>query len=296
MRISVVIPVWRDWPRLALCLDALARQTLPAADFEVIVVDNDDTHAPPPMPAGVRCLHEPRGYSYAARNAGLAVTRGEVIAFTDADCIPDPDWLEQGLAALAAHPEWGLAAGRIELFGERDNAVLRFEQLFEFQQRHYVENLGFGATANLFARRAVVEATGGFDASMKSGGDSDFGRRARMQGYAVGYADGPTIRHPSRATLAAVLQKNRRIAAGFYGHALRDNGGRREGLWRRLHWWWRPRPREWWLILRGGRGSERYPLRQRWGVLALHALLHYHTAWCLLSTHLTEGRSHRGYR
>ena len=296
MKVSVIIPTWRDWSRLALCLDALSRQTLPREWFEILVIDNDTLHAPPPLPAGVLCVHEPQGFSYAARNAGLRKACGEVIAFTDADCIPEPDWLEQGLAALEAHPQWGLVAGRIELFSRVENTVMRYEQLFEFQQQLYVERLRFGATANLFARRAAIDATGGFDASMKSGGDSDFGRRATALGFGLGYSAEPCIRHPSREHLSEVLQKNRRVAAGFYGHALRDNGGRREGLWRQLPWWWRPRLREWWHILSGARGSSRYALRHRFGVVALHLLLHYHTAWCLLSTHLTQGRSHHAVR
>src|ERR1041385_9155423 len=108
--VSVVIPVLGDAERLALCLDALDRQTLPANRFEVIVVDNasdrDEAiaavvaeHAP-----RFRLLHEPRPGSYAARNRAIADARGTIIAFTDADCIPRPDWLERGIAALHAAP------------------------------------------------------------------------------------------------------------------------------------------------------------------------------------------------
>ena len=173
---------------------------------------------------------------------------------------------------------------------------MRYEQLFEFQQHLYVERQRFGATANLFARRVVIDATRGFDATMKSGGDADFGQRATALGFGIGYAEKATIRHPSRVSVREVLLKNRRIAAGFYGHALRDHGGVPARPWRWLAWWWRLRPREWWHIVSGARGSARYALHHRLGVLALHVLLHYHTAWCLLSTHLSHGRSHATVR
>lgn len=296
MNVSVIIPTYRDWPRLVLCLEALAAQTVSPEVFEIIVVDNDAVHAPPPLPARVRCLHEPKGFSYAARNAGAREAKAAVLAFTDADCLPEPDWLATGLAALEAHPEWSLVAGRIEVFSDAENSVVRYEQLFEFQQEIWVQRLRFGATANLFVRRAAYDATKGFDASMKSGGDSDFCRRATAMGFGLGYSPQPCIRHPSRQSLAEVLLKNRRVAAGFYGHALRDNGGRREGLLRRLPWWWRPRAREWLHILTGARGSNRYALHHRFGVLGLHLLLHYHTAWCMLHTHLTRGRSNNAVR
>lgn len=297
MKLSVIIPTYRDWPRLQLCLAALERQTLPRADYEIIVVDNDaETHTRPALPAGVRLLHAPQGYSYAARNAGLAASQGAVLAFTDADCLPEPDWLEAGLAALDARPDWQLLAGRIEVFSDTPNAVFRYESLFEFQQETWVQHLHFGATANLFVRRAACEAVGGFDATMKSGGDADFGQRCHAAGFAIGYSAAACIRHPSRHSLREVLLKNRRIAAGFYGHALRDCAGDRAAVARTLPKWWTPRPREWLHILSGRRGSRRFAFHQRFGVLGVHMLLRYHTAWCLLRTHLSEGRSHHDVR
>lgn len=297
MKVSVIVPTYRDWPRLLLCLDALAKQTLPREDFEIIVVDNDPArHEPPPLPPAVQCLHQPQGYSYAARNAGAHMARGKVLAFTDADCLPGPNWLAAGLSMLNTHAEFGLLAGRIEVFAAVVNTVSRYENLFEFQQETWVRQMRFGATANLFVRRTAFDAAQGFNEVMKSGGDSDFCRRCTSLGWPIGYADSACVLHPSRDTVGAVLSKNRRIAAGFYGHALRDNGGRHEGLWRQLPYWWRPRLFEWLHIISGRRGSSRYPLHQRWSVLGLHMLLHYHTAWCMLRSCLTHERSNNAVR
>lgn len=296
MKVSVIIPTYRDWPRLRLCLAALAAQTLSRADFEIIVVDNEANSTPPPLTAGVRYLHHPQGYSYAARNAGVVLASGEVLAFTDADCLPDADWLAAGLRHLAAHPEHALAAGRIDVFSSQPNAVFRYERLFEFQQQTWVQQMHFGATANLFVRRSTFEALRGFDSRMKSGGDADFGHRCKALGLQLGYSDSALVLHPSRQRLGEVLAKNRRIAAGFYSHALRDNGGRHQGLWRRLPFWWRPRPREWWHILSGARGSREFAVPQRIGVLAVHVLLHYHTAWCMVRSTLTQERANHAVR
>ncbi len=62
----------------------------------------------------VRLLREPRRGSYAARNRGLAGTTAPLLAFTDADCLPAPDWLARGVAVLAGDPAVDLVAGRIE--------------------------------------------------------------------------------------------------------------------------------------------------------------------------------------
>jgi len=292
MKASVIIPTYRDWPRLLQCLAALERQTLARDTFEIIVVDNDpESIQPPPLPAGVIYLHEPRGFSYAARNAGAKRAIGHVLAFTDADCLPQPNWLESGLAELNVHPDWGLQAGRVEIFSDVHNVVFRYEALFEFQQETWVRLMQFGATANLFARRAVFDAVQGFNAMMKSGGDADFCHRCRAAGFTIGYVHMASVMHPSRRTVSEVLRKNRRIALGFYGHARRDTGGDRLAIWKRLPRWWRPRPREWLHILTGERGSRRFRFRHRFSLLALHMLLHYHTAWCMLRSHLTHERS-----
>ena len=75
----------------------------PADRFDVVVVDNastEDVAAAVPADERFTLLVEPRRGSYAARNTGLGVARGEVLAFTDADCRPDPDWLTEAVAEL----------------------------------------------------------------------------------------------------------------------------------------------------------------------------------------------------
>src|ERR1041385_8126335 len=101
--VSVIIPVWNDPERLTKCLDALRKQTYPAHSYEIIVVDNGSAVPVDRVVASyghARVVHEQRVGSYAARNSGLKVARGQVIAFTDADCLPAPDWIEKGVAHL----------------------------------------------------------------------------------------------------------------------------------------------------------------------------------------------------
>lgn len=296
MKVSVVVPTWRDWPRLALCLEALGRQTLPAADFEIIVADNDAQSAPPPLPAGVRYLHAPQGWSYAARNAGAALAHGELLAFTDADCQPGPGWLAALVEAFASHPEWDLVGGRIDLLAGRENTAVRYERLFEFQQRDLIALGGYSVTANLGVRRAVFERHGGFDAGVKSCGDSEFCKRLGARGHRIGYADAMVVRHPARETLAEILAKNRRIASGQYDRVQRESEQGLRPLASGLLYAWRPRPREWWYILAGGRGSEQYRPVQRVPVMLLRGLLHYQIAWRMLHAHLSRRRNERDIR
>src|ERR1044072_31217 len=110
--VSVIVPVWNDAARLDACLRALDMQTYPCELYEIVVVDNDSDEAVGPVVEShgrARLVHEARPGSYAARNTGLAHARGEILAFTDADCLPVEDWIERGVERLK---QSGGGAGR----------------------------------------------------------------------------------------------------------------------------------------------------------------------------------------
>jgi glycosyltransferase involved in cell wall biosynthesis len=92
--LSVIVPVWNDESRIGQCIDALKRQSLDSALFEIIVVDNGSTDSTATVVSrytNVVLLYEPQPGSYAARNTGLRHARGEYVAFTDSDCVPEED-------------------------------------------------------------------------------------------------------------------------------------------------------------------------------------------------------------
>lgn len=296
MKVSVIVPTYRDWSGLARCLDALAGQTLPASEFEVIVVDNDARSDPPPLPLGVRYLHAPQGWSYAARNAGAAQARGAVLAFTDADCLPTPEWLAALLEAFGARPDCDLIGGPIDIVAAHDNTAIRYERLFEFRQQELITREGYSVTANLAVRRSAFVRAGGFDARLKSCGDSEFCVRAGAGGHRIGYAESARVRHPARETLAEIFAKNRRIATGQHDRVRREAAQGLKPLWAGLLYAWRPRPREWYHLLAGNRGSGIYPPARRLPVMLLRAALHYHLAACMLRSQLSGGRADRDVR
>jgi glycosyltransferase involved in cell wall biosynthesis len=161
--VSVVVPTYRRPDLLARCLKALCAQSLEHSRYEVIVADDDGgdekvralveqmTGALSIRYVPVSRTQGPAG----ARNAGWRLARGDIIAFTDDDTIPDPHWLAEGSAALARRPQAAAAAGRIEVpmparptDYERDTSGLARAEF---------------ATANTFVRRSALERVGGFD-------------------------------------------------------------------------------------------------------------------------------------
>jgi glycosyltransferase involved in cell wall biosynthesis len=220
--VSVIIPVFNDSERLKLCLEALGEQTYPEEQYEIIVVDNGSSEriekAIRPFKQ-VLVVHEKRPGSYAARNKGISVARGEILAFTDSDCIPAKNWIEMGVKQLLSKPECGLVGGRIEIFFEdphNPNAVELYDSINYLQQRKYIEEYHFGATANLFAFKEVFNEVGYFNDLLKSGGDMEWGQRVFSFGYSLLYSDDSYVAHPARKSLVELHQKLRRISKGHY--------------------------------------------------------------------------------
>ena len=222
-QVTVVVPV-RDGARsLGACLSALGRQVGPSR--EVIVVDNGSSDGTVALaqrhPAVTRVLHEPRPGSYAARNAGIAAARAEVLAFTDADVVPANDWLAHGVAVIGAGAD--LAGGAIMPLRTPCPGIWeRYDAALYLDQEEHVVHQGFAATANLFARRAVLDAVGGFDDTLRSSGDLEWCRRAVAAGFVLAYAGDAVVAHRPRTTAAGTWRLHRRLGAGWRVLADRD--------------------------------------------------------------------------
>lgn len=224
VRVSVIVPHYEDLANLDRCLDALGRQDF--REFEIVVGDNASPSGRARVEAVVRgrarIVVEPERGAGAARNAAVAASIGPLLAFTDADCDPVPGWLGAGVAALAAAD---LVGGAMAVSVGDDAAVTpveAFELLFAFDNRAYVEAKGFSVTANLFTRRDVFDAVGGFRAAVSE--DADWCLRARDAGFRIAYAPDALVAHPARRTWPELRRKWDRLVRE--SHALhRARGG-----------------------------------------------------------------------
>lgn len=220
--VSVIVPVYNDYRNLINCLTSLAKQTYPRNLYEVIVVDNGSTEDYGNITAlfpGIVSVKEEYPTSYAARNKGVSVSRGEVIAFTDSDCVPDECWIEAGVNQLAGNPDCGLVAGKIRFSYKKPghpNPAELFDSLNYLCQKHYVLNLRFGATANVFTRKKIFDKVGLFNSALYSGGDVEWGRLVFSSGYKLVYADDVCVTHPARHSLNQIRQRNVRVQGGVY--------------------------------------------------------------------------------
>ncbi|MCP1663160.1 cellulose synthase/poly-beta-1,6-N-acetylglucosamine synthase-like glycosyltransferase [Methanocalculus sp. AMF5] len=215
--VSVIIPTYHDWERLGLCIEALGQQTYPEEFFEVIIVNNDPDDLPSRLELlsnGIMLSEEKRG-SYAARNTGIRSSRGEILAFTDSDCIPYPDWIEKSVQLLESHPDVHRVAGRIELFFKNDRLTVAeiYEKAFGFPQEKYASS-GVSATANTITYASVMDDVGLFNGNLLSGGDTEWSMRAHSKGYTIVYCGKCIVKHPARHTISEFTEKARRISGG----------------------------------------------------------------------------------
>lgn len=205
--ISVVIPHLNQPELLALCLEALACQSFDRDRTEIVVVDNGSRTRPESAVArhpGVRLVTEVEPGPGPARNRGVALSRAPLIAFTDADCIPEPDWLSRIVERFGAEPETGIIGGEVRVFAAdpaRPTSTEAFDIVYGFRQARQIAKQNFAATANLAVRRQVFEAVGPF-AGISVAEDMDWGQRAAGRGFPTRFAPDALVRHPARRAMA----------------------------------------------------------------------------------------------
>lgn len=225
--VSIIIPAYNDWNRLSKCLAALSNQTYSKDLFEVIVVDNNSSDPVPInfiLPDNCKILAEESPGSYAARNAALQIAKGDVIGFTDSDCIPDENWIKNAVAHFSNNKTCSRIAGKISIFFASTNPTLAelYDKLFSFNQKNYVDNSGTGVTANLFTYKYVFDKIGYFNAKLMSGGDFLWGTVAHKNGFKIDYVENVIVNHPARKNLQELIKKEQRVG-GSQAHFLKKN-------------------------------------------------------------------------
>ncbi len=213
--ISVIVPGYNVQGTLAACLEALLSQTTPRDRYEVIYVDDASVDGS----VEVACrypdvtlirLDENRGQAH-ARNVGLAQSRGELILFTDADCVPAPDWIE-AMQRPFADPE---VAGAKGIYATRQaSLVARFAQL-EYETRYEImrrqSSIDFIDTYSAGYRRAVLEEHGGFDARFRIDEDQELSFRLAEAGCKMVFNPEALVYHQHPATLQRYLRRKYHI-------------------------------------------------------------------------------------
>ena len=215
-KISVVIPAYNAAGTLANCLAALRRQVDVPAPFEVIVVDDgsEDATAEVARRFGATLLQQGHAGPAAARNRGIQAARGELIFFTDADCIPADDWLTAMAQPFAAWPQ---VVGCKGVYATRQRELIarfaqaEYELKYQTLTAHAVVDFVDAHSAGY--RRSVLLAAGGFDPSFTSAAeDTELAFRLSAQGYRLAFNPDAVVWHRHPPTLLRYLRRKARYS------------------------------------------------------------------------------------
>lgn len=242
--VSVVVPTYNRADLLPHLLGALAAQVYPSHLLELIVVDNSSSDQTSEVVAAwsrvmgfpVRLFQKENEGPTASRNLGASEAAGEILAYTDSDCLPEARWILNAVRHLQGHPEVSIVCGPMRaLRGE-------WEGLLEGQYEETTRDTGLYPSGNLFFRRACFERAGGFDeqfgiypwGALVRGEDTDLVWRARRMGYRAEFVPGVSVGHlpgPAPRMSAFLLQP---LVVQIFPRLLRSVPELRDTfLWRR---------------------------------------------------------------
>lgn len=215
---------------LTLALESLARLQLPQGrDVEFIIVDNASTDATPEvlkaaaarLPFPLVVLQEPMRGSSSAHNCALRHARGEVIAWTDDDCVLAEDWVERILAHFDNDPALEFLTGRVELYDQSHYPITvntSLEPAIADETADYAHSV---IGCNMAIRRRLLERIGIFDprfgagAALRAAEDTDFAFRALRAGCRIAYAPDVLLYHNhKRVTPDQVMRLRRNYTYG----------------------------------------------------------------------------------
>ncbi len=223
--VSVIVPVRNGSAKIRDLLDSLELLDYPKDKLEVVIVDGNSTDGTREIVSEypVKLLIEERPGINAARNTGLKHSKGEIMAFTDADCVVSTDWVkkivedfrDQTVACVAGNVE-----GYYHDFLSRYSDESIIPVLRRFSKREVLDRikppLQYPAGCNMAVRRSAVERVGLFDESIAFGFDEDeLVERICKNGNRMVLDPAVLIRHKHRSSLVELLKQNFRYGRGM---------------------------------------------------------------------------------
>lgn len=222
---SIVIPTYNRPQQLARCLAALVKMTPPpatgdlafAGGYQIVVVDDgsdvrlDNIVADFETDADVLLIRQENAGPAAARNAGAQQASGQYIAFTDDDCMPATDWLQQFATALDANPD-AMVGGRTLNALPANIYSSASQALIDYLYRYYSSATQgiFFASNNIAMARSHFLSIGGFDVSfpLAAAEDRNLCDCWQQAGYPMKYVPAATIEHAHALSLKSFWKQH----------------------------------------------------------------------------------------
>jgi cellulose synthase/poly-beta-1,6-N-acetylglucosamine synthase-like glycosyltransferase len=210
IRFSVVVPAFNAQISLAGCLKALQEQSIPPSDYEVIVVDDGSMDDASKIAGGfdVTYIRQTHRGPAAARNRGVSEAAGEIVLFTDADCVPDRNWIHEMVLPFEDASVVGVK-GAYRTQQRRlaaRFAQAEFEDRYDRLERH--GSIDMVDTYSAAYKRNLFQEMGGFDERFTSANneDTDFSYRLARAGHTLVFTRKAFVYHTHPDTLGKYLR------------------------------------------------------------------------------------------
>ena len=209
-KFSVIVPAFNAELILPACLEALCRQSMPEQNYEIIVVNDGSTDNTSKIAEqfDVKAIYQTNRGPAAARNKGVGEARGDIILFTDSDCIPDRGWIQE-MTLPFENPEVVGVKGAYKTHQTR--LAARFSQA-EFEDRYDLlqqqTSIDMIDTYSAAFRKDIFQKTGGFDERfpVANNEDTDFSYRLATAGHKLVFNRDAFVYHTHPDTLLKYLR------------------------------------------------------------------------------------------
>jgi glycosyltransferase involved in cell wall biosynthesis len=193
--LSVIIPAYNEAIYIGRCLQSLKNQNCHQQIYEVIVVDNESTDSTPEIAQNynVKLLARQPGNVGRMRNLGAQHARGTILAFIDADCVVDPDWISRAIQLSTDYPTKVFGGGC--LLPDNPTIVEKYWLLGDPETRLPKDLIG----ASIVLQKEAFETIGGFDENVTSGEDTALSKAAAKSGLTVRITSDLSVVHLGNA-------------------------------------------------------------------------------------------------
>jgi glycosyltransferase involved in cell wall biosynthesis len=215
-KISVIIPTFNSAKELTKCLESLKTQTISNEKYEVIVVDdgsNDGTKdAVATYP--VKYIYQQNRGPAAARNHGVSEAQGEIILFTDADCEPQPNWIEEMIRPMDNPQVIGVKGTYKTRQKELMARIVQIEYEHKYERMKKFKYIDFIDTYSAAYRKDIFLKYRGFDERYPKASveDQEFSFRLSHDGHKMVFNPEAVVYHKHSANLLGYLKKKYKIA------------------------------------------------------------------------------------
>lgn len=207
-RISIIVPVLNAEKTIKQCITSLLNQDY--GNYEIIVINNNSTDKTAAIlnefKGRIKILNEPKRNSYIARNKGIRHAKGQIIVFTDSDCIAEKDWLKN-ISGAFDNKAVKIAGGEIRAYRIK-NSVQKYLDIFGHPQNLSAKcNKPYFAGSNIAVRKKTLLEVGMFNENLLSGGDYEICLRIIKNKNEIQFVPNALVNHFYSKSLIKFMKK-----------------------------------------------------------------------------------------